>query len=182
MFMPQSLSNSPSLHYASARKPLFTPNQGAFMNRILPLLAAVLAGATFAWAQAPATAPTSQPATAAASAPGSQPGMAANAAIPADLAKTLQQAISLTEQGNYRDLIDMLAPPDAVARMKASGDYDNAVANFGRKATMLLDALRQAIALPPEFSNEGKTATFHVTGPKPEMKFNKGDDGKWTLQ
>ncbi len=151
------------------------------MKRILPVAAALLAGASFALAQTTATAPASQPARAA-SAPASQPAVAANAAIPADLAKTMQQAISLTEAGNYRDLIDMLAPPEAVARMKASGDFDNAVANFGGKAMMLLDGLRQAIAMPPEMSNEGKTATFHITGERSEMKFTKGDDGKWVLQ
>jgi hypothetical protein len=148
-------------------------------------IAGLLAGASLVLAQATMPAAT-QPASAPASAPTSQAAgagtmPAANALIPADLAKTMQNAIALTEAGNYRDLIETLAPPEAIAQLKGAGRFDESVAGFGERAPMLLDALHQALALPPEMSDEGKTATFHITGPRPEMKFVQ-IEGKWYLR
>lgn len=128
---------------------------------------------------APAMRPASAPASQAASAPATE--AAVNPAIPADLAKTIQNGLKLAEEGNYRDLIETLAPPDAVAQMKTSGQFDQAVESFGQRAPMLIDALHQVLSLPPDMSEDGKTATFHVTGPRPEMTFLKVED-KWVLR
>ncbi|HVX84919.1 MAG TPA: hypothetical protein VH253_08895 [Phycisphaerae bacterium] len=144
---------------------------------LVPLACGIAAGALFL-GQA------SQPGATPASAPASQPtsqAAAPNPAIPADLAKTIQNAIALTEQGNYRDLIETLAPPDAVAQMKGAGRFDQTVANFGQRAPVLLDSLHQALTLPPDISDDGNTATFHVTGGIPQMTFAKTGD-KWVLR
>jgi hypothetical protein len=147
---------------------------------LIPLTCLIAAALFLGQASQPAATPASASASQPASAPASQ-AAAPNPAIPADLAKTIQNAISLTEQGNYRDLIETLAPPDAVAQMKGANRFDQTVANFSQKAPALLDALHQALSLPPDLSTDGKTATFHVTGRIPTMTFTQTPEGKWVL-
>jgi len=78
------------------------------------------------------------------------------------LKTAIPHAIKLLEDKNYKDLLEGYIPPEELKKMKDAGAFELVVNRFGEgeKAKRLLQALKEAQSLTPEYNEEKTLATF----------------------
>ncbi|MEM7810102.1 MAG: hypothetical protein AAF532_01310 [Planctomycetota bacterium] len=100
------------------------------------------------------------------------------------VADTIEGLIAAIEAGRYADVFERYAVPAEVEKMRARGDYDRSVQEFGeRNGPTLLAALKSIGDREPTFADDGLTAWFptetSLVGQK-KIAFVK-IDGEWRL-
>lgn len=107
-------------------------------------------------------------------------GAEENPEMPAGLAKTIDDAIVMLEEGRHAEFIQTYADPKDLKELLQKVSLDELVANFADgKAGKLLEVLNQTKSAVPEYNPDERTATFEREGP--DLVFVE-IDGRWYLK
>ncbi|MDB4637775.1 MAG: hypothetical protein P8M30_00610 [Planctomycetaceae bacterium] len=83
----------------------------------------------------------------------------------ASVETAITHAITILEAKKYKELLDQYVPPADLAKMKEAGAYELVVKKFGEgeKSGKLLNALKAAQTVKPEYNEDKTSVVFNFT-------------------
>jgi len=98
-----------------------------------------------------------------------------------ELILAMDRAIALVQSDSIRGLFEEFTPPEDLARIDSSGQFNQVASRFNIFKLDFVRALQEAKGIPPEFNEDTTKATYEVVDvlvPGGKVKFRKIGE-KW---